>query len=117
MDWEEPTALFGFKRKQGYIVNLVTVGSGGTVANTTTAITSYMQGLWNSATSENPAPTYLIIVGDTSTKTIEQSDLGQYCDVLNAQKWGLSDKSGEFGRFCPKTPFWSPHISSFFRFS
>ena len=50
-------------------------------------------------------------------KTIEQSNLGQYCDVLNAQKWGLSDKSGEFGRFCPKTPFWSPHIPSFFRFS
>ena len=56
-----------FKRKQGYIVNLVTVGSGGTVANTTTAITSYMQGLWNSATANDPAPTYLIIVGDTST--------------------------------------------------
>jgi hypothetical protein len=56
-----------FKRKQGYIVNLVTVGSSGTVANTTTAITSYMQGLWNSATANDPAPTYLIIVGDTST--------------------------------------------------
>src|SRR5690606_15654251 len=48
-----------FKRKQGYIVNLVTVGSSGTVANTTTAITSYMQGLWNSATANDPAPTYL----------------------------------------------------------
>ncbi|HQQ67503.1 MAG TPA: C25 family cysteine peptidase, partial [Candidatus Cloacimonadota bacterium] len=55
-----------FKRKQGYIVNLVTVGSGGTVANTTSAITSYMQGIWNSATTDDPAPTYLIIVGDTA---------------------------------------------------
>ncbi|MCD8479225.1 MAG: C25 family cysteine peptidase [Candidatus Cloacimonetes bacterium] len=56
-----------FKRKQGYIVNLVTVGTGATVANTTTAITTYMQGLWNSATAQDPAPTYLLIVGDTST--------------------------------------------------
>jgi uncharacterized membrane protein len=56
-----------FKRKQGYIVNLVTVGSGATVTNTTTAITAYMQGLWNAATAQDPAPTYLLIVGDTST--------------------------------------------------
>jgi len=63
-------------------------------------------------------PTSLLANGaQLIIKTIEQSNLGQYCDVLNAQKWGLSDKSGEFGRFCPKTPFWSPHIPSFFRFS
>ena len=59
-------SYISFKRKQGYIVNLVTVGSGGTVANTTSAITNYMQNVWNSATSDDPAPTYLIIVGDTS---------------------------------------------------
>lgn len=56
-----------WKRKQGYIVNLVTVGSGATVANNVSAIQSYMQGLWNSATTGNPAPTYLIIVGDHGT--------------------------------------------------
>lgn len=56
-----------FKRKQGYVVNLVTVGTGATVANTTAAITSYMQSVWSSATAQDPAPTYLLIVGDTST--------------------------------------------------
>ncbi|MCB5255871.1 MAG: C25 family cysteine peptidase [Candidatus Cloacimonadaceae bacterium] len=53
-----------WKRKQGFIVNLVTVGSSADLANSTTAIKSYMQGLWNSATANDPAPTYLIIVGD-----------------------------------------------------
>ena len=36
-------------------------------ANTTTAIKNYMTSVWSAATSENPAPTYLLIVGDTST--------------------------------------------------
>ncbi|MDZ4121456.1 MAG: C25 family cysteine peptidase, partial [Candidatus Cloacimonadaceae bacterium] len=56
-----------WKRQQGLNVIVTTVGTGGTVANTTTAIQSYMQGLWNSATAENPAPTYLLIVGDHGT--------------------------------------------------
>lgn len=56
-----------WKRKQGFIVNLVTVGSSATVANSVTAIKSYMQGLWNSATTNDPAPTYMIIVGDHGT--------------------------------------------------
>lgn len=56
-----------WKRKEGLIVNLVTVGSGADVANNTTAIKSYMQTLWNSATTQNPAPTYLLIVGDHGT--------------------------------------------------
>lgn len=55
-----------WKTQQGFAVSVVTVGSGGAVANTTTAIISYMQNLWNSATPENPAPTYLLIIGDES---------------------------------------------------
>lgn len=56
-----------WKRKEGFVVNLVTVGSSATVANSSTAIKNYMQGLWNAASSQDPAPTYLIIVGDHST--------------------------------------------------
>jgi hypothetical protein len=56
-----------WKRKQGYTVNLVTVGTGADVANSTSAITTYMANLWSSATASDPAPTYLVIVGDTST--------------------------------------------------
>ncbi|MCB5266268.1 MAG: C25 family cysteine peptidase, partial [Candidatus Cloacimonetes bacterium] len=55
-----------WKTEQGFAVNVVTVGTGGMVANTAAAIKSYMQNLWNSATTENPAPTYLLIIGDES---------------------------------------------------
>lgn len=56
-----------WKRKEGFIVNFVTVGSGAEVANSTSAIKTYMQTLWDSATAQNPAPTYLLIVGDHGT--------------------------------------------------
>ncbi len=56
-----------WKRQQGYTVIVTTVGTGGTVANTTAALKTYMSGVWSAATAENPAPTYLLIVGDTST--------------------------------------------------
>jgi len=56
-----------WKKQQGYQVIVTTVGTGGTVTNSTTAINTYMAGVWSSSTTENPAPTYLLIVGDTST--------------------------------------------------
>ncbi len=56
-----------WKREQGFHVTVTTVGSGATVANTTTAIKSYMQNLWDNATAQDPAPSYLLIVGDHST--------------------------------------------------
>jgi len=56
-----------WKKQQGYTVIVTTVGTGGTVANTTSAINNYMAGVWSAGTPENPAPTYLLIVGDTST--------------------------------------------------
>ncbi len=56
-----------WKRQQGYIVTVTTVGTGGTVANTTSAIKTYMTGVWSAATAQDPAPTYLLIVGDTSS--------------------------------------------------
>jgi len=55
-----------WKTQQGFVVNVATVGSGGTVANTTTAIKNYMQSLWDNATANDPAPTYLLIIGDES---------------------------------------------------
>jgi uncharacterized repeat protein (TIGR01451 family) len=59
-------AFADWKTQQGYHVILTTVGTGGTVANTSTAIKAYMQGLWDNATASDPAPTYLLIVGDES---------------------------------------------------
>ncbi len=56
-----------WKKQQGFDVIVTTVGTGGTISNSTTAIKTYLQGLWDNATAGNPAPTFLLIVGDTST--------------------------------------------------
>jgi hypothetical protein len=64
---DELQPFVDWKTQQGYAVTVTTVGTGGTIANTTTAIKNYMTGVWSAATAEDPAPTYLLIVGDTST--------------------------------------------------
>jgi len=64
---DEMQTFVDWKKQQGYTVVVTTVGTGGTVANTTTAIKTYMTGVWSAATAQDPAPTYLLIVGDTST--------------------------------------------------
>jgi len=48
-----------WKRQQGFEVTITYAYT------TTTSIKNYLQGLWNAATPTNPAPTYLLIVGDT----------------------------------------------------
>lgn len=56
-----------WKIQQGYNVIVRTIGSDGQTANTQAAITSYISGLWSAATANDPAPTYMLIVGDTGT--------------------------------------------------
>ncbi|PKN80791.1 MAG: Gingipain R [Candidatus Cloacimonetes bacterium HGW-Cloacimonetes-1] len=51
-----------WKRREGFNVTVATTE---TIGTSTTAIKNYLQGLWNAATTENPAPSYLLIVGDT----------------------------------------------------
>ncbi len=55
-----------WKIQQGIEVDVATVGTGGDMANTASAIISYMGTVWNAATVEDPAPTYLLIIGDES---------------------------------------------------
>ncbi|HPN41307.1 MAG TPA: C25 family cysteine peptidase, partial [Candidatus Cloacimonadota bacterium] len=64
---DEMQSFVDWKKQQGYNVIVTTVGTGGTVANTTAAINTYMASVWSAATAQDPAPTYLLIVGDTST--------------------------------------------------
>lgn len=51
-----------WKKMQGYNVTVATTNVTGT---TTSAIKTYLQNIWNNATAQNPAPSYLILVGDT----------------------------------------------------
>ncbi|HHV37752.1 MAG TPA: T9SS type A sorting domain-containing protein [Candidatus Cloacimonetes bacterium] len=52
-----------WKSREGYNVILSTIES---IGNNYNSIRTYMQGLWNQATPENPAPSYLLIVGDVA---------------------------------------------------
>jgi uncharacterized membrane protein len=60
VDTLEP--FINWKKEQGYNV---TLGITETIGSSTAAIKNYMQGLWDAATPSNPAPSYLLIVGDT----------------------------------------------------
>jgi len=50
-----------WKTEEGYNV---TVAYTDDIGTSTTSIKNYIQGIWDAATAENPAPTYLLICGD-----------------------------------------------------
>ena len=52
-----------WKRRKGYLTDIVYTDTPG-VGATTTSISSYLQSQYTNATAANPAPTYLLIVGD-----------------------------------------------------
>ncbi|HOV17075.1 MAG TPA: C25 family cysteine peptidase [Candidatus Cloacimonadota bacterium] len=98
-----------WKIQQGYNVVVASVGTGGTItSNTTSAIISYMQSVWSAATAQNPAPTYLLIIGDQSgTISIVTNTgvTGSHPTDLNYVKLQGSDYVPEmyFGRFSVST--------------
>ena len=51
-----------WKRSQGYIVDRVNYGTGDFTTNT--ALADYLKSLYTNATAEEPAPTYLMLIGD-----------------------------------------------------
>ena len=54
-----------WKRRKGFIVDLVYTDDA-IVGSTTSSIQSYLQGLYDNATAESPAPTYVLLVGDVA---------------------------------------------------
>lgn len=54
VDWKNMTG----------IETIVRYTDEGEVGNTTTSIKSYLQGVYDAATTENPAPTFVLLVGD-----------------------------------------------------
>jgi len=89
-----------WKTEQGFAVSVVSVGSGGNVANTTTAIKNYMQNLWNNATPQNPAPTYLLIIGDESGTNSIVTNIGTTNNTSHATDLHYVRLSG--GDFMPE---------------
>ena len=59
------TAFVTWKRRLGYLVD-VAYTSDANVGTTTTSIKSYIQSQYDNATADNPAPTFLLLIGDVA---------------------------------------------------
>lgn len=93
-----------WKKREGFNVILATTDVTGTTAN---AIKTYMQNLWTSATPQNPAPSYLLIVGDVAQvpSNTGTTSTGHITDLPYVRLQG-TDFVPEmyFGRFSATTP-------------
>ncbi|MGQ9847258.1 MAG: C25 family cysteine peptidase, partial [Bacteroidales bacterium] len=81
------------KTRQGY---KVTVGYTDVIGTTTTAIKSYITDLYNNGTPQNPAPTYLLLVGDiaqvpTFSGTIGNHPTDTYYGTMNGSNDYIPD--------------------------
>ena len=59
----ELDGFVAWKKRQGLIVEIVYTDDAN-VGTTTTSISNYIKGLYTNATPDNPAPTYVLLVGD-----------------------------------------------------
>ncbi|HOZ30976.1 MAG TPA: C25 family cysteine peptidase, partial [Bacteroidales bacterium] len=86
-----------WKTKKGFYV---TVAYTDVIGNTTTAIKEYIQTLYNAGTSENPAPTFVLFVGDVAQVPAFQCS-GHVSDMYYCEFDGGNDYIPEiyFGRF------------------
>lgn len=87
-----------WKRREGYNVIVSPTSVTGTTAN---SIKTYMQNLWNNATTANPAPSYLLIVGDVAQVPANTGATGSHPTDLNYVRLQGTDYMPEmyFGRF------------------
>lgn len=100
------TALQPFiqwKRKKGFEVTEIYKGSPG-VGTTATSIRNYLLGLWNSATPADPAPTYLLIVGDVQQIPAFTGTTGSHStDLYYAEYTSDIFPELQYGRFSATT--------------
>ena len=91
-----------WKKQEGFNVIVATTTETGTTAN---AIKTYMQNLWNAATTENPAPSYLLIVGDVAQVPSNNGTTGSHVTDLPYVRLQGTDFVPEmyFGRFSATT--------------
>ncbi|OQY38987.1 MAG: hypothetical protein B6226_02725 [Candidatus Cloacimonetes bacterium 4572_65] len=103
LDTLEP--FINWKKEQGYDVTILTTTVTGT---TTTGIKNHIDNLWDNATPEAPAPSYLLIVGDTPQVPAYVGETGTgepHVTDLNYVKMEGNDYLPEmyYGRFSATT--------------
>ncbi|HNW67481.1 MAG TPA: C25 family cysteine peptidase [Bacteroidales bacterium] len=92
-------AFANWKRRKGFLVEIAYTS---TIGTTTTAIKSYLQGLYDNATAQNPAPTYVLLVGDQAQiPTYTGQSENSHITDLYYFTWTTGDNIPDcyFGRF------------------
>ncbi|MDP8232224.1 MAG: C25 family cysteine peptidase [Candidatus Zophobacter franzmannii] len=87
-----------WKTEQGFHVTVATTEAIGT---STTSISNYITSIWDSATTEQPAPSYLLIVGDVARVPAFNGQAGTHITDLTYVRLEGNDYLPEmyFGRF------------------
>jgi hypothetical protein len=92
-----------WKRKKGFKVTEVYKGSPG-VGNTTSSMKAFLKNIWDASTPANPAPAYLLIVGDVQQIPAFSGTTGSHVtDLYYAEYTGDIYPELEYGRFSATT--------------
>ena len=98
---ENLEVFIAWKKRLGYIVE-VAYTSDPNVGTTTTSIKNYIMTHYNNATPENPAPTFLLLIGDVSQlPPFSCSTLNSHVSDLYYATWTNGDNLPDcyYGRF------------------
>ncbi len=88
-----------WKTKKGFIVDEAYT-SNSAVGTTTTSISAYLQGLYDNATPADPAPTFILIVGDVAqVPAFNGTTSSHVTDLYYAEFTGDMIADAYFGRF------------------
>lgn len=90
-----------WKRRKGFITDIVYTDDP-SVGTTTTAIQSYLQGQYDNATANSPAPTYVLLVGDVAQiPAFDGTTQNEHITDLYYTTWTSGDHLPDcyYGRF------------------
>ena len=97
-----------WKRKKGFLTDIVYTDNPA-VGSDTTSISNYLKDLYTNATADNPAPTYVLLVGDVAQLPAFNSHLtspsGDHVSDLYYMTWTSGDHLPDchYGRFSAQT--------------
>ena len=100
-DNDQLNLFINWKKRLGYIVE-VAYTSDPNVGTTTTSIKNYILTHYNNATAENPAPTFLLLIGDVAQlPSFSCSTLNNHVSDLYYATWTSNDNLPDcyYGRF------------------
>ncbi|MBR4197724.1 MAG: T9SS type A sorting domain-containing protein [Bacteroidales bacterium] len=89
-----------WKRRKGFITDIVYTGTAA-VGTTTTSIANYIKSQYTNATAENPAPTFLLLVGDVQQIPAFRGNADNHATDLYYASWTNGDNIPDcyYGRF------------------